>query len=103
MKFLKSDFCIIRAPEKPEGTEETPAQATENKPEGEKPAEEQPAQEEPKEDEDAKLKTLDEYYKSLAKPSLSLPPPRQVESNPEWASYVPLNRNLGEEVNFAFT
>lgn len=50
------------------------------------------------EDEDAKLKTLDEYKKSIKAPSLALPPPRQVEATgAQWANLVPLARDDDED------
>lgn len=56
------------------------------------PADAAAAQEVKEEEEVDNTKTLDEYKKSIKTPTFQLPPPRQIETKPEWASYTPVAR-----------
>jgi len=89
----------LESTETAEVKEEATPEATENKVEGEKTEVVEPvvAQLSQEDEEDAKLKTLAEYMQSRKAPTIALPPPRQVESKPEWDKYVPLTRASDEE------
>jgi len=72
--------------------EETTESTTEAKVEGGEKTEAVEPEVSTEDEEDAKLKTLAEYMQSRKAPTIALPPPRQVESKPEWDKYVPLTR-----------
>lgn len=79
--------------EQPVTEETTEQQPTEAKPEA---TPEPVAEPNPEDEEDAKLKTLDDYRKTLKTPVLSLPPPRVVEDKGEWSKYTALKRDEDE-------
>jgi len=67
-------------------------QSAEAKPEATPEVVAQPAEPNPEDEEDAKLKTLDDYRKTLKAPTVALPPPRVVEDKGEWSKYTALKR-----------
>jgi len=74
-------------------TEETTEQSAEAKVEA---TPEPVAEPNPEDEEDAKLKTLDDYRKTLKTPVVALPPPRVIEDKGEWSKYTALKRDEDE-------